>query len=75
MPAIGGSVSIEGEAQKNCQSASEQFSPLFDQLRIDVGGHAKASGVLMVRRRFFSAVSNHDLGSSFETRAGARSSG
>ena len=42
MPAIGGSVSIEGEAQMNCQSPANSFRPCFDQLRIDVGGHAKA---------------------------------
>ena len=27
MPAIGGSVSIEGEAQKNCQSPANSFRP------------------------------------------------
>ena len=40
-PAIGGSVSIEGEAQKNSPVAGEQLSPLLDQVGIGVGAHAK----------------------------------
>jgi hypothetical protein len=60
----------------------KQLAAPLDQLRIGFGIHAKAFGyvgtigALMVRRRFFSAVSNHEMCSpSFETRPRGRSSG
>src|SRR3954468_13917970 len=51
MPAIGGSVLIEGEAPMNFQTTAKRlrpssisfasvFAPLSDQLRIGLGGHA-----------------------------------
>src|SRR5207302_2635130 len=70
MPAIGGKVSIEGEAQKNCQSPANSFRPCSINF---------ASMSVVMRRlpvaaphgeeALSSAVSNHeDPGSSFEAR-------